>query len=493
VVSTIALSRLHGNLIWAGSDTGLIHITRDGGKTWKDVTPKGVTDWSRISLIEASHFDPGEAYAAVDRHRLDDRQPYLYRTRDYGVSWQLITEGIPAPSFLRTVRQDSQNRSLLFAGTELGIYVSFDDGDHWQSLQLNLPATSVEDLNVHGDDLVIATHGRSFWILDDITPLRQVNKATEAAGTVLYSPATAVRVDNDWFLGTPVPPEEPAAANPPNGAIVDYYLQSAANHIKLEIFDAKGELVCAFSSDDHREAKHRPVPIAERWLPQPPVLDLTTGMHRFVWDLAWGTNARAEDPGGDDEYGPPRGPRVVPGTYRVRLTVDGKAFAESLEVIMDPRAVATSSELAEQEKIGRQMFAETIRSRQVLGEIHSVQKRLSALQEKVNGQQPQVRVSVAQIQDAVQKIVNGVGARSGDGMGLERASAGIVAALRVVKSGNRTIPAQAITVFEESDRAVKLRSDEWNHLKTTLLVQLNDQLKQTNDTPIPIGEVELDH
>lgn len=492
VVFTIAPSSLNGGLIWAGSDTGLIHITRDGGKTWKDVTPKGLTDWSRISLIEASHFDPAEAYAAVDRHRLDDQQPYLYRTRDYGATWQVITDGIPAPSFLRAVRQDLKNRNLLFAGTELGIYVSFDDGDHWQSLQLNLPTTSVQDMVIHGDDLVIATHGRSFWILDDITLLRQVSQTTAAEETVLYSPATAIRVDNDSFLGTPVPPEEPAAANPPNGAIVDYYLHSAASHIKLEIFDVKGGLVRSFSSDDRR-GKRFPVPVADRWFPKPQVLDLTSGMHRFVWDLAWGTNAKPEEHGGEDdeEYGVPRGPRVVPGKYQLKLTVDGASFTQPLTVIMDLRSAATPTELEQQEKLGRQMFAETIRSRQVLGEIQHVQKQLTAVREKLGAQQTPLIARVEQVQEAIKKIVSGTGGPSGN-LGLQSASGGLGSALRVVESGNRTVPEQAIAVFEESDRAAKERIDEWNQLKTTLLIQLNDQLKQTNVTSIPIGGLELE-
>jgi hypothetical protein len=212
-------------------------------------------------------------------------------------------------------------------------------------------------------------------------------------------------------------------------------------------------------------------------------------MHRFVWDLAWGiAKGNSEENEADEEYGAPRGPRVVPGAYKVRLTVDGKAFAEPLKVIMDPRTVVTPAELEQQEKLGRHMFAETIRSRQVLGEIQSVQKRLSTVEEKVNAQQAQLKTSLAQVQEAIRKIVTGTGGRSADGMGLESASGGIAVALRVVESGNRTVPTQAIAVFEEADRAAKLRIDEWSQLKTTLLIQLNDQLKQTNETPIPIGQ-----
>ena len=481
VVFTIAPSSLNGDLIWAGSDTGLIHVTRDGGKSWKDVTPKGLADWSKISLIEASHFDAAEAYAAVDRHRLDDQQPYLYRTRDYGASWQRITDGIPSPSFLRAVRQDPQDKSLLFAGTELGVCVSFDDGDHWQSLQLNLPATSVQDLVVHNDDLVIATHGRSFWILDDISSLRQVNRAMGAAKAWLYSPASAVRVDNDRFLGTPIPPEEPAAENPPNGAIIDYYLKGAAEHVTLEILDSQGKTVRVFSSGSRKESKRPPVAIAERWFPKPEVLETTPGMHRFVWDLSWSPiGGNPEGPGDDEEYGAPRAPRVIPGMYEVRLTVDGVSTTQPLKVAMDPRSASTPAELEQQYQFGRQMFTEAMAIRQTLADIRSVRARLTAAGQKLSTQPTDLKTGIAQAEDAIKKILSGNGVRSGDGMGLELASSGIASALRVVESGNRTVPSQAIAVFEEADRAAKTRMEEWTRFKRTNLRSLSDQLKQAN-------------
>lgn len=473
VVFTIAPSSLNGDLIWAGSDTGLIYVTRDGGKTWKNVTPKGLADWSKISLIEASHSDPAEAYAAVDRHRLDDQQPYLYRTRDYGASWQLITDGISAPSFLRAVRQDPQDKNLLFAGTELGIYVSFDDGDHWQRLQLNLPATSVQDMVVHGDDLVIATHGRSFWILDDISSLRQVNDAMGAAKARLYSPATAVRIDNDRFLGTPLPPEEPAAENPPSGVIIDYYLKGAAEQVTLEVFDSEGKTVRAFSSGSRKEGKRPPVAIAERWFPTAPILETTSGMHRFVWDLSWSpTGSNPEEPGDDEDYGAPRAPRVIPGMYEVRLTVDGVSMTHPLKVAMDPRSTATPVELEQQYRIGRQMFAVAIVSRQTLADIRSARARLTVVGQGLSPQQTGLKTEITQIEDTIKKILSGDGVRSGDGMGLDLASSNITSALRVVESGDRTIPAQAIAVFEEADRAAKKRMDEWTQLKTTRLRSL---------------------
>jgi len=488
VVYTIAPSNLNGNLIWAGSDTGLIHLTRDGGKTWKDVTPNGIGDWSKISLIEASHFDPAEAYAAVDRHRLDDQKPYLYRTRDYGATWQLITGGIGASSFLRAVREDPQTRALLFAGTELGVYVSFDDGDHWQSLQLNLPTVSIHDLVIHGDDLVVATHGRAFWILDNITPLRQVHDVAKAESASLYRPATAIRVDNDGFLGSPLPPEEPTAKNPPKGAIIDYYLKTAADHIKLDILDDKQNLVHSFSSDDAKEQKRAPRPIAERWFPKPEILETTPGMHRFVWNLAWGNpGAKSADQSSEDENRSPRGPRAVPGTYQARLTVDGKILAQPLKIVMDPRSPATPRDLEQQLQVGRQIFAEAISSRQALAEIRSVQKQLSELEQKLGGDHPDLKSAVSPLETEIRKMLAGDSASNA--MGLENASAGLTSALAVVESGDRAVPSQAIVLSQESSQALKLRMADWNRFKTIRLPQLNQQLRQENMSPIAISEI----
>ncbi len=227
-----------------------------------------------------------------------------------------------------------------------------------QSLQLNLPTVSIHDLDIHGDDLLVATHGRAFWILDNITPLRQAHDAVKAGGAYLYRPATAVRVDNDDFVSTPLPPEEPIANNPPNGAVVDYYLDATAAHIKLEIFDLGQTLVQSFSSDDPR-VQHPPRPIAERWFPKPEILETTPGMHRFVWNLAWGNPGPkpAAQPSGD-EYRSPRGPRAVPGAYQVRVTIDGKTLTQPLKIVMDPRSPATARDLEQQLQLGRQIFAE---------------------------------------------------------------------------------------------------------------------------------------
>jgi len=489
VVFTIAPSPRNSDLIWAGSDTGLIHLTRDGGKNWKDVTPQGLSDWSKISLIEASHFDPAVAYAAVDRGRLDDQTPYIYRTRDYGATWQLVTNGLIAPSFLRAIREDPESKGLLFAGTEFGVYVSFDDGDHWQSLQLNLPVTSIRDLTIHWDDLVVATFGRSFWILDNITPLRQVLEARRAAGPWLYRPATVVRIDNDSYSGSPLPPEEPTAENPPNGAMIDYFLPSPASAVRLEVFDEQQNLVRSFSSEDPRPAKHPPLPVAERWFSKPEALEKTAGMHRFVWNLAWSSSG---GPSADEEaeYRNPSGPRIVPGIYQVRLTVDEKTQHQSLKVIMDPRSPATPEVLTQQLQLGRQIFGETVEARRALAEIGSVQKQLADIQQKLGAQSEQLKSALADAQSAIGKILTNKEHAAAEGPGLQDAYTGLASALRVGEGGDRAVPSQAIEVYRESSEQVKARIVEWARFKQTGLAQLNQRLREANFAPIAIAEIE---
>ena len=488
VVFTIAPSALSRETIWAGSDTGLIHLTRDGGKTWKDVTPAGLTAWSKISFIEASHHDPAIAYAAVDRSRLDDQAPYLYRTRDYGSSWQLITNGIAGHAFLRGIREDTEKKNLLFAGTELGVYVSFDDGDHWQALQLNLPVTSVRDLTIHGDDLIVATHGRSFWILDNITPLRQASDAEKANGAWLYHPAPAYRIDNDAFIGTPIPPEEPTAENPPAGAIIDYFLKSAATTVTLEILDAQQKLVRRFSSEDRHPETHPPLPIAERWLPKPEALETNPGMHRFVWNLRWGSSS---GPSVDEEseYRNPSGPKVVPGIYTVRLTIDGKPQIQPLTVVMDPRSSATQEILHQQLQLGQQILAETLEARRALAEISSLQKQLADREQKLGEKDSDIKSALADAQTEISKIKAGPGA-VGQAAGLQDAFADMASALRVVEGGDRAVPSQAIVLYNETSQRVKIAIGEWSEFKTTKLRRLNQKLSEANLTPIAISEIE---
>ena len=489
VVFTIAPSALSSETIWAGSDTGLIHLTRDGGKTWKDVTPTALTPWSKISFMEASHFDPAVAYAAVDRSRLDDQTAYLYRTRDYGATWQPIVEGIAGSAFLRVIREDTERKGLLFAGTELGVYVSWDDGDRWQSLQLNLPVTSVRDLAIHGEDLVAATHGRSFWILDNITPLRQAIDVEKDSAFWLYHPAPAYRIDNDSFVGTPLPPEEPTAENPPTGAMIDYFLRSPAGVVTLEIIDAEEKLVYRVSSEERHPEKHPPLPIAERWFPKPETLETGPGMHRFVWDLTWGSSVEP-NPDEESEYRNPRGPKAVPGSYTVRLTVDEKSQTQPLNVVMDPRSLATTEILQQQVQLGRQIFAETTEARRTLGEITSLQKQIGDLKQKVGEKDLTVKSALVSAQTEISAIMIKPEAIPGQTASLQDAFANMASALRVVEGGDRTVPSQAVAVYNESEERVKAGIKEWNEFKNTKLPPLNKKLSEANLAPISISKVE---
>src|SRR5579884_1038601 len=328
VIYSIAPSPLNPALIWVGSDTGLIHITRTAGKQWSNVTPKGLSDWSKITQLEASHFDAAVAYAAVDRHRLDDYAPHIFRTRDYGKTWTELDQGIEAPAFVNAVREDPVRKGLLYAATEMGVYVSFDDGEHWQSMQLNLPVTSVRDLVVHGSDLVIATHGRGFWILDDVEPLRE-NPSQDQFH--LYKPAPAVRISSDGFLGTPFPPEEPHGKNPPGGAVIDYYLPTATDQeVTLEILDGKNQVVRRYSTKDQVRPQRAGLAIADIWITPPPHLTARAGMNRFVWDLRYAPpeSVGGRRGGGGEGGGAAAGPFVLPGAYLVRVTAAGHSLTQ---------------------------------------------------------------------------------------------------------------------------------------------------------------------
>ena len=331
-------------MIWIGTDDGNIHLTSDDGKTWTNVTPPEVTAWSKVTMMDASHFEVKEAFAAVERHQLEDYEPYIYRTRDSGKTWQKITNGLPAGVYVQTVKEDPIKRGLLFAGTELGAYVSFDDGEHWQSLQLNLPRASVRDLVIKGDDLVIATHGRGFWVLDNISALRQIDDQTTVQNVFLFKPAVTINVIAGSDDGTPQPRDEALADNPPTGALIDYYLKRGSDGpVVLEILDPAGDMIRRYTSED-KPAPINPdtLNIPAFWRPTPPRLSTGAGMHRWIWDLRPTPPApRAGGPGGGGGgggggFGGGR-PTVLPGRYTVKLTVDGQSYTQPLIVEPDPR------------------------------------------------------------------------------------------------------------------------------------------------------------
>jgi len=339
VIYTIAPSPIDAPTIWIGTDDGLIHLTKDDGKTWTNVTPPELTPWSKVVMMDASHFDVNEAFAAIDRHRLTDNEPYIYRTRDGGKTWQKITNGLPAGVYMQTVKEDPVRKGLLFAGTELGVFVSFDDGDHWQSLQLNLPHTSNRDLAIHDTDLVVATHGRGYWVLDNITPLRQINANVLGSNAFLFAPEDAYNLPAPSENGTPQPRDEPLAENEPSGAIIDYYLGTGVSGpVQLELLNSAGQSIRKFSSDDKvTPVDPNTLDIPAFWVRTPPILSTAKGMHRWVWDLRpTPTPAPAGGGGGGGFRG--RGQSVSPGTYTVKLTVGGQTYTQPLIVKADPRA-----------------------------------------------------------------------------------------------------------------------------------------------------------
>jgi len=339
VVYWIAPSPIRAHQIWAGTDDGLIWLTQDEGVHWQDVTPNALSPWSKVGIIDASRFDANTAYAAVDRHRIDDNHPYIYRTRDNGKHWVLITNGIPNDQFVNVVREDPRRKGLLYAGTDWGIYYSLDDGGHWNSLQLNLPAASVRDIAFGGNDVVVGTHGRAIWILDDPSILRQV--ASSQVQTALFKPSPAMLFQRAGTFGfgafdegTPFPPEEPQGENAPWGAVIDYSLGSTASEVRFTIRDRTGKVVRTLSTKDKLvqiDANNLEIPAY--WVHQRIPLSGKPGGHRVLWDL------RFHDDGG---------PLVPPGDYTVAMSVDGKTYSQPLTVIKDPRVPATIADLTAQ-------------------------------------------------------------------------------------------------------------------------------------------------
>jgi photosystem II stability/assembly factor-like uncharacterized protein len=361
VIYTIAPSPLDINTIWAGTDDGLIHVTRDGAKTWTNVTPPELKPWAKVSLMEASHFDSNIAYAAINTFRLDDLQPHIYRTRDGGKTWTHIVAGIPDGGIVNAVREDTLRRGLLFAGTEQTIYVSFDDGDEWRSLRLNMPATSIRDLVIKDDDLVVGTHGRSFWILDDITPLRQVGTRVAAARVHLYRPQDAWRVRWNMNTDTPLPPDEPAGENPPDGAIINYVLTAPVASVLIEILDAGGRVVRRYTSEEKIEPPRDEAQVPRWWIrPQDPP-GKTPGMHRIAWDLHYAPPKAAPygypiaaTPGNTPRV--PKGPFAPAGGYTVRLRAGGDTLTQPLRLRMDPRVRTPPSGLDQQFQLSMRLY-----------------------------------------------------------------------------------------------------------------------------------------
>jgi photosystem II stability/assembly factor-like uncharacterized protein len=474
VIYAVAPSPLDVNLIWAGTDDGLIHLTRDGGKTWRDVTPPALTSWSKVSMLEASRFDAGTAYAAINRFRLDDLRPHVYRTRDDGLTWTEIVKGLPENAPVNSVREDPVRKGLLYAATERGVGVSFDDGESWQSLQLNLPATSVRDLVVHGDDLVVGTHGRSFWILDDISPLRQLTPELLSSGPHLLAPQAATRVRRDRNTDTPLPPEEPAGENPPDGAVLHYDLPSKpSGPVTLEILDAMGNLVRRYSSADVPEPVAADLNVPAYWVRPPYRLSDGPGLHRFVWDLRY-----PDPPALEHEYpisaivhDTPRGPRgvlVVQARYTVRLTVDGKTFTQPLEVRMDPRVPTSPEGLTAQFQLAMKIYRALLRNDEGLRGVRAYREKLAR---KIStARSPSGKKQLAAL-DSKAAALEGVPGplwsrppQTSKERDFSLLNAEFLALLDVVESTDAAPTAQAAEAASELEKALDLALSRWKEV-----------------------------
>ena len=480
VIYTVAPSPLDADRIWCGTDDGLIHLTTDGGKAWTNVTPAGVSAWQKISLIEAGHFDSNTAYAAVNTMRIDDLRPHIFATHDAGKTWTEIANGIPAGQIVNAVREDPERKGLLFAGTEKGVYVSFDDGANWESLRLNLPASSVRDLIIKNDDLIVATHGRGFWVLDNITPLRQLNRNQRE--DLLFKPQTALRVRANLNTDTPLPPDEPAGENPPDGAMIDYFFSKDANGpVTIQIKDAKGQSVRKYSSADAPvEANPKRLKIPSYWIRPPQSVYMKAGMHRFLWDMHY-----TPVPDVEPEFPisatyrntapEATSPWAAPGDYTVMLTVDGKTFSQRLTVAMDPRVKTSAADLQERFDLSWQLY-------QLRLKLAPIGKKFDDIAEQLT----KLKARAAERPDVTQKLE--VFAQTLMKFGPPHPRPGAPPSLFVLESTTRLFneiesadaaPIAAVkAAVADLETKVGPMMDAWHKLLESDLPALNQQLKQ---------------
>ena len=491
VIYAIAPSPLRDGDIWCGTDDGLIWRTRDDGKHWDNVTPRGLSPWSKVGVIEASRFDAETAYAAIDRHRLDDLRPHILRTKDGGKTWTEIAQGIPAGHSVNVVREDPVRAGLLYAGTELGVFVSFDAGDHWQPLKGNLPACPVRDISVRQGDLVIGTHGRSFWVLDDLTPLRELDARVAQSDAWLFAPRAAVRLHPAAFQGTPFPKDEPAGENPPSGAILDYRLKAAsATPVTIEILDGKGDLVRRYASDDKpRVPDLQKIQTTPDWAAAAALPDASAGTHRLTWNL------RDAAPGGlpVSAFFGPAGLWAPPGQYTVRLTAAGRTLTQPLVVRKDPRIPATDADLVGQFEFARQVEAERVRLAAAVKQSDEIRKQLSALRSKAAGK------SAADLETFFRKFQDiagpppfapgeDFGEVAGDPASLRRLSSALAQFARAIESADAAPSPDALAGFRQRQSTLGQSLARWQSLLNADLRLLNESLSAAGLTPVKADE-----
>lgn len=484
VIYTIGPSYVRAGEIWVGTDDGQIQVTQDEGKSWEKVTPPELTPWSKVTHVEASHSDAGTAYAAVDRHRLEDYAAYLYRTKDFGKTWQRVSNGIPEGSFLNCVREDPVRKGLLYACTERGVYVSYDDGDDWQPLQLNLPMTSIRDLVVHEDDLVVATFGRSFWILDDVTPLRQMDAHVASADSWLFRPQTTYRVRPGNDEGTPVPMDEALAANPPDGAVLDYYVKERSSlPIQLEILDTDGKLVRRFASDDKlNKTNPDDVPFQYEWVSNPQPLLAEAGMHRFVWDLHY-----ALPKGVRSTFFGPSGPWAAPGNYIVKLTVGGKSSTQPLTIKIDPRVKTPQDTLVRQFNLASKLAARLGEVSTALQQVGELKKQIEERKKESSGN-AEISKALQGLEEKMEAAVEpdsdddfmlfGLAVPGKEHEPLPKVAAALTGLMIIVESADAGPTTDAATTSERWEKAAAETLGRWAAFQKEELATVNGSLEK---------------
>jgi photosystem II stability/assembly factor-like uncharacterized protein len=470
VIYTVAPSYKDINTIWCGTDDGLIHVTKDGGKTWKNITPPSIASWSKVSIMDASHFDVNTAYAAVNRIRCDDMHPHIYKTNDGGKTWKEIINGLPDDP-INVVREDPVRKGLLFAGSERAVYVSFDEGEHWQSLRLNMPATSIRDLVIKDDDIVVGTHGRSFWILDDITPLRQLTNQLINQSIILYQPQTAYRVRWDMWTDTPLPQEEPAGQNPPDGAIINYYLNEKVSNISLEILQtirtsdvrAGSKIIRVYSNKDTLY-KIGEVNIPHYWIRPQQILSAEAGSHRFIWDMKYTPlNVPPSYPIGATymNTAPDQTASwVMPGTYIARLTVDGKTYSQSFTIKIDPRVKTSTIDLQKQHDLSIQCYEGRKECMQAL-------KDIAAFRNMLKGQMTNPLSAVAdklnKLDEQAKQLENT--AQGSQELSFGRLNNSFTSLFNVLQDNDIPPTTQTVSAVAETQKQLQLLRAKWNELK----------------------------
>jgi photosystem II stability/assembly factor-like uncharacterized protein len=505
VIYALGLSPLDIGRIWAGTDDGLIWTTTDAGAHWSDVTPPALKPFWKVFNMDAGHFDEETAYAAINTLRLDDMRPHLFRTHDGGKTWAEIDNGIPNGAATSTIREDPRQQGLLYAGSETQVYVSFDDGDHWQSLRLNMAATSIRDLTIKGDDLVAGTHGRGFMILDNVTPLRQIAAQSQAklaaAPAFLYAPQITIRVRNDMNPPTPWPPDMATGDNPPDGAMIDYYLGSnISGPIALQILDSQGAVVAEFKSTDAVPPLDPRYPDPTLWARMPRVLSSEPGHHRFLWNMHYpdvpgmstGPDAEAAIP--HDTPAVPSAPWVLPGEYTLRLIAGGVSQSQPLVIVMDPRVKTPDPDLKQQFDLARTIYDQMLQATRALHEITVLRNQLDA---------PDSRVPHEKAEELEQKFKKIAGAEDGDGGGRRGGPAGppTLDSIRLqlarlehsIENADAAPTTSQAAAAQEVAKPLAGLLEQWNQVKATNLKALNEQLRKQRLPLLSLDTGIMDH